>query len=122
MIEEKRTTTNKVEEEVIPNSESKGQQRRKPPKKEYVFDVKVDGCIAGEGVLELMNEGYGFLRSGDYNYLSSPDDIYVSSGQIKSNGLKPGDTIKGFIRRLDQVKSISFNQGRIGQWYESRKD
>ena len=45
-----------------------------------------------------MNEGYGFLRSGDYNYLSSPDDIYVSSGQIKSNGLKPGDTIKGFIR------------------------
>lgn len=81
------------------NSESKGQQNdRKPPKKEYVFDVKVDGCIAGEGVLELMNEGYGFLRSGDYNYLSSPDDIYVSSGQIKSNGLKPGDTIKGFIR------------------------
>ncbi len=45
------------------NSESKGQQNdRKPPKKEYVFDVKVDGCIAGEGVLELMNEGYGFLR------------------------------------------------------------
>ena len=77
------------------NSESKGQQNdRKPPKKEYVFDVKVDGCIAGEGVLELMNEGYGFLRSGDYNYLSSPDDIYVSSGQIKSNGLKPGDTDK----------------------------
>ena len=81
------------------NSESKGQQNdRKPPKKEYVFDVKVDGCISGEGVLELMNEGYGFLRSGDYNYLSSPDDIYVSSGQIKSNGLKPGDTVKGFIR------------------------
>ena len=80
-------------------SDSKGHQNdRKPPKKEYVFDVKVDGCIAGEGVLELMNEGYGFLRSGDYNYLSSPDDIYVSSGQIKSNGLKPGDTIKGFIR------------------------
>lgn len=80
-------------------SDLKGSQNdRKPPKKEYVFDVKVDGCIAGEGVLELMNEGYGFLRSGDYNYLSSPDDIYVSSGQIKSNGLKPGDTIKGFIR------------------------
>ena len=81
------------------SSESKGKQNdRKPPKKEYVFDVKVDGCIEGEGVLELMNEGYGFLRSGDYNYLSSPDDIYVSSGQIKSNGLKPGDTVKGFIR------------------------
>jgi len=81
------------------DSDSKGHQNdRKPQKKEYVFDVKVDGCIAGEGVLELMNEGYGFLRSGDYNYLSSPDDIYVSSGQIKSNGLKPGDTIKGFIR------------------------
>ncbi len=81
------------------DSDSKGHQNdRKPQKKEYLFDVKVDGCIAGEGVLELMNEGYGFLRSGDYNYLSSPDDIYVSSGQIKSNGLKPGDTIKGFIR------------------------
>ena len=81
------------------HKEAKGQHNdRKPPKKEYVFDVKVDGCIAGEGVLELMNEGYGFLRSGDYNYLSSPDDIYVSSGQIKSNGLKPGDTVKGFIR------------------------
>ena len=80
-------------------AESKGHHNdRKPPKKEYVFDVKVDGCIAGEGVLELMNEGYGFLRSSDYNYLSSPDDIYVSSGQIKSNGLKPGDTVKGFIR------------------------
>ena len=80
-------------------SDSKGHQNdRRPPKKEYVFDVKVDGCIAGEGILELMNEGYGFLRSGDYNYLSSPDDIYVSSGQIKSSGLKPGDTVKGFIR------------------------
>ncbi|MBA99934.1 MAG: transcription termination factor Rho [Saprospirales bacterium] len=80
-------------------SDSKGHQNdRRPPKKEYVFDVKVDGCIAGEGVLELMNDGYGFLRSGDYNYLSSPDDIYVSSGQIKSSGLKPGDTVKGFIR------------------------
>ena len=98
-------------------SDSKGHQNdRRPPKKEYVFDVKVDGCIAGEGVLELMNEGYGFLRSGDYNYLSSPDDIYVSSGQIKSNGLKPGDTIKGFIRpprpgekyfALNKVESVN---------------
>ena len=81
------------------NTESKGRHNdKRPPKKEYVFDVKVDGAIAGEGVLEMMNEGYGFLRSGDYNYLSSPDDIYVSSGKIKSNGLKPGDTVKGFIR------------------------
>ena len=83
MIEEKNDKEqNRGKSSFKHGSESKGHHNdRKPPKKEYVFDVKVDGCIAGEGVLELMNEGYGFLRSGDYNYLSSPDDIYVSSGR-----------------------------------------
>ncbi|TAE49451.1 MAG: transcription termination factor Rho [Cytophagales bacterium] len=57
-----------------------------------------DGLIANEGVLEIMQDGYGFLRSSDYNYLASPDDIYVSPSQIKLFGLKTGDTIKGPIR------------------------
>ena len=56
------------------------------------------GEIAGEGVLEIMPDGYGFLRSADYNYLNSPDDIYVSPSQIKLFGLKPGDTVCGAIR------------------------
>ena len=56
------------------------------------------GEIEGEGVLEIMPDGYGFLRSADYNYLNSPDDIYVSPSQIKLFGLKPGDTVSGSIR------------------------
>lgn len=57
-----------------------------------------EGVITNEGVLEIMSEGYGFLRSSDYNYLASPDDIYVSPSQIKLFGLKTGDTVKGQIR------------------------
>ena len=56
------------------------------------------GDIEGEGVLEIMPDGYGFLRSADYNYLNSPDDVYVSPSQIKLFGLKPGDTVCGMIR------------------------
>jgi transcription termination factor Rho len=57
-----------------------------------------DGVVSNEGVLEIMQDGYGFLRSSDYNYLASPDDIYVSPSQIKLLGLKTGDTVKGQIR------------------------
>ena len=61
-------------------------------------DYEFDGIIESEGVLDIMNDGYGFLRSSDYNYLSSPDDIYVSQSQIKLFGLKTGDTVKGVVR------------------------
>lgn len=57
-----------------------------------------DGIVISEGVLEIMPDGYGFLRSSDYNYLNSPDDIYVSQSQIKLFGLKTGDTVRGSIR------------------------
>ncbi|MGB0888476.1 MAG: transcription termination factor Rho, partial [Vicingaceae bacterium] len=57
-----------------------------------------DGIIVSEGVLETMPDGYGFLRSSDYNYLNSPDDIYVSQSQIKLFGLKTGDTVRGSVR------------------------
>lgn len=62
------------------------------------FNAEFDGVVASEGVLEMMPDGYGFLRSSDYNYLSSPDDIYVSPSQIKLFGLKTGDTVKGSVR------------------------
>lgn len=67
-------------------------------KKEPAFNIEFDGIIMGEGVLEMMPDGYGFLRSSDYNYLSSPDDVYVSPSQIKLFGLKTGDTVYGSIR------------------------
>ncbi len=67
-------------------------------KKEPVFSVEFDGAIAGEGVLEMMPDGYGFLRSSDYDYLTSPDDVYVSPSQIKLFGIKTGDTISGSVR------------------------
>ncbi|MGN6213387.1 transcription termination factor Rho [Parafilimonas sp.] len=69
-----------------------------PGRKEPAFNIEFDGIIQAEGVLEMMPDGYGFLRSSDYNYLSSPDDIYVSPSQIKLFGLKTGDTVFGAVR------------------------
>ncbi|HEX2936856.1 MAG TPA: transcription termination factor Rho [Bacteroidales bacterium] len=72
---------------------------RKPMEKKAIEKViEFDGIISSSGVLEIMPDGYGFLRSADYNYLNSPDDIYVSQSQIKLFGLKTGDTLKGTIR------------------------
>lgn len=68
------------------------------PRNKNIFSVETDAVIEGEGVLEMMPDGYGFLRSSDYSYLSSPDDIYVSPSQIKLFGLKTGDTVKGYVR------------------------
>lgn len=62
------------------------------------FDVELDGVIEGEGTLEMMPDGYGFLRAADYNYQSSPDDVYVSPSQIKLFALRTGDTVKGHLR------------------------
>ncbi len=67
-------------------------------RREQTFNIEFDGVIQGEGVLEMMPDGYGFLRSSDYNYLSSPDDVYVSPSQIKLFGLKTGDTVFGAVR------------------------
>lgn len=62
------------------------------------FSFEIDGIVDTEGVLEIIPEGYGFLRSSDYNYLNSPDDVYVSQSQIKLFGLKTGDTLSGIVR------------------------
>ncbi|MEQ9466300.1 MAG: transcription termination factor Rho [Ekhidna sp.] len=81
-------------------AEREAERQEKRRKKEaYNEEIKeFDGMIENEGVLEIMQDGYGFLRSSDYHYLASPDDIYVSPSQIKLFGLKTGDTVKGQIR------------------------
>ena len=82
IVKEAETPTNKVEEPAPP----------------YMANAQYDGSVMAEGVLEITSENCGFLRSSDYNYLSSPDDIYVSMSQIKLFGLKNGDTVYGAIR------------------------
>lgn len=79
--------TNKIQNQ----HQNKKQNFREP-------DYEFDGIIESEGVLEMMPDGYGFLRSSDYNYLASPDDIYLSTSQIRLFGLKTGDTVKGVVR------------------------
>jgi len=79
------------------NENNEGRQQE-DFKRGNIFSVESDAIIGGEGVLEMMPDGYGFLRSSDYSYLSSPDDIYVSPSQIKLFGLKTGDTVAGYIR------------------------
>jgi transcription termination factor Rho len=82
------------------NRPGNGDQQQKvyPQRRNENFNIEFDGVIQAEGVLEMMPDGYGFLRSSDYNYLSSPDDVYVSPSQIKLFGLKTGDTVYGSVR------------------------
>ncbi len=84
--------------EITAPVQNQGPQKNYSQRREPVFNIEFDGIIAGEGVLEMMPDGYGFLRSSDYNYLSSPDDVYVSPSQIKLFGLKTGDTVHGAVR------------------------
>lgn len=69
-------------------------QQEEQPKKEFNFD----GLVTIEGVLEILPDNYGFLRSSDFSYISSPDDVYVSTNQIRNYGLKTGDTVRGIVR------------------------
>lgn len=73
---------------------SESQQEAPSPRKEFNFD----GIVTIEGVLEILPDNYGFLRSSDFSYISSPDDVYVSTNQIRNYGLKTGDTVKGIVR------------------------
>ena len=88
------------EEEQInegPSAEELEYERRRAEQRAIQQEVE-NVVVEGEGVLEIMPDGYGFLRSADYNYLNSPDDIYVAPSQIKNWGLKAGDTVRGIIR------------------------
>ncbi|HEY9116503.1 MAG TPA: Rho termination factor N-terminal domain-containing protein, partial [Roseivirga sp.] len=101
VTEEKAEPRKERSREKDENQEERTDKRdnRRNKKQEYNQNIKdFDGLIENEGVLEMMQDGYGFLRSSDYNYLASPDDIYVSPSQIKLFGLKTGDTVKGQIR------------------------
>ena len=99
-----------------------GQNNQKPKSPEIEFE----GTVEATGVLEIMPDGYGFLRSSDYNYLNSPDDIYVSQGQIKSNALKSGDTVTGEIRppregdKYFPLVKIKYINGRTPDYIRDR--
>ncbi|MBO8444782.1 MAG: transcription termination factor Rho [Bacteroidetes bacterium] len=88
--------------------------------------IEFEGVVEATGVLEIMPDGYGFLRSSDYNYLNSPDDIYVSSGQIKANGLKTGDTVTGEIKppkegdKYFPLVRIKYINGRTPEFIRDR--
>ena len=99
--EEKRTETDKPVSNKNNNNKfvRKERNHNKDIRNRYKEpDFEFDGIIESEGVLDIMQEGYGFLRSSDYNYLTSPDDIYVSQSQVRLFGLKTGDTVLGHVR------------------------
>lgn len=85
---------NQVEETTAQEHQQEKEEEKTPPKKEFNFD----NIVVVEGVLEILPDNYGFLRSADFNYISSPDDVFVSTHQIRSFGLKTGDTVKGLVR------------------------
>ncbi len=85
-----------AQETPVQNNNHKNNQKQNNNQQEKVFDF--EGILIASGVLEIMSEGYGFLRSSDYNYMSSPDDIYISQSQIRLFGLKTGDVVEGPIR------------------------
>ena len=90
------TTVERPTSETVASSSS--EEKASTPTPAPATNTDFDNVIVNEGVLEIMPDGYGFLRSSDYNYLTSPDDIYVSQSQIKLFGLKTGDTVRGCIR------------------------
>ena len=108
-----------------------GGQNPQQPKQQGQPHVKprvpeFEGTVEATGVLEIMPDGYGFLRSSDYNYLNSPDDIYVSQQQIKYNALKPGDTVTGEIRppregdKYFPLVKIKYVNGRTPEFIRDR--
>ena len=89
----KKKTKQKENTKKTENKEPENEEQN-PPKKEFNFD----NIVIVEGVLEILPDNYGFLRSSDFNYISSPDDVFVSTNQIRNYGLKTGDTVKGIVR------------------------
>ena len=107
------------------NGQQNGQQR--PNQQQQRFRApEYEGTVEATGVLEIMPDGYGFLRSSDYNYLNSPDDIYVSQNQIKVNALKSGDTVTGEIRppregdKYFPLVRIKYVNGRTPEFIRDR--
>ncbi len=108
------------------NKESRENRDVRNRRKESLFNADMDGLIVCEGVLEMMPDGYGFLRSSDFNYLSSPDDVYVSPAQVKSFALKAGDTVVGIVRppkegeKYFALLKVDTINGRFGEQIRDR--
>ena len=116
--------------EAIPAAQAQqqpqAQQQQQQPKPQRPQRIEFEGSVTATGVLEIMPDGYGFLRSSDYNYLNSPDDIYVSQQQIKQNALKNGDTVTGEIRppregdKYFPLVKIKYINGRTPEFVRDR--
>ena len=106
--------------------QNQAQQQPQTPQKPKAPAIEFEGTVEATGVLEIMPDGYGFLRSSDYNYLNSPDDIYVSQSQIKVNALKSGDTVTGEIRppkegdKYFPLVKIKYVNGRSPEFIRDR--
>ena len=106
--------------------EQQAQPKPQPQQQQKPARIEFEGSVEATGVLEIMPDGYGFLRSSDYNYLNSPDDIYVSQQQIKQNALKNGDTVTGEIRppregdKYFPLVRIKFINGRTPEYVRDR--
>ena len=98
VVEERPVVVAQEVEKTEPREEAAPAAEKQAPRQPREPRIEFEGMVEATGVLELMTDGYGFLRSSDYNYLSSPDDIYVSQAQIKMFGMKTGDTVTGGIR------------------------
>ena len=111
-------------EQAQPQQQQQPAEQRQQKEKEPV--VEFDGVVEATGVLEIMPDGYGFLRSSDYNYLNSPDDIYVSQYQIKQHALKTGDTVTGEIKppkpgdKYFPLVRINYINGRTPEFIRDR--
>ena len=118
--EERRNQKFQKKEKPQQQAQQQQAQPQRPPRVEF------EGSVEATGVLEIMPDGYGFLRSSDYNYLNSPDDIYVSQQQIKQNALKNGDTVTGEIRppregdKYFPLVKIKFINGRTPEFVRDR--
>ena len=98
---EQRQPQQNAQQQSLEQRQQQGQQGQQQGQQQQAAKqprIEFEGTVEATGVLEIMPDGYGFLRSSDYNYLNSPDDIYVSQNQIKTNALKSGDTVTGEIR------------------------
>jgi len=121
---EKKEKAEKKEKEQ-PQQQNKP-QKQPQPQPQRPQRIEFEGSVEATGVLEIMPDGYGFLRSSDYNYLNSPDDIYVSQQQIKQNALKNGDTVTGEIRppregdKYFPLVKIKFINGRTPEFVRDR--
>jgi len=116
---EKQQQNNKQHQNGQNNQQNNNRQQQEP-------QIEFEGVVEATGVLEIMPDGYGFLRSSDYNYLNSPDDIYVSQYQIKQHALKTGDTVTGEIRppkagdKYFPLVRIKFINGRTPEFIRDR--